>query len=176
MYMKVMSAEVNLRLWLDLPHTALFWSELHLWLINVCGVSCILSLLFYEGRDRWGKESGYGKCVYRHLIVLSSFTFLLFFCDKYYNTIITSWLIHTIQWHVLIVNRPTDLTIHHVWQAIQARLIFRCSHYWWIGWSGYHPIPYRLAESYRWGLFSMLNWLAKSCNRSTYSKASWSRE
>ena len=82
---------------------------------------------------------------------------------------------HTIQWHVPIVNRPTDLTIHHVWWAIQPWLIFRCSHCWWIGWSGYHPILYRLAESYRWGLFSMLTWLAENCNRSTYSKASWSR-
>jgi len=31
------------------------------------------------------------------------------------------------------------------------------------------PVLYRLAESYRWGPFSMLNWLAKNCKKGTYS-------
>ena len=34
---------------------------------------------------------------------------------------------------------------------------------------GIIPILYRLAESYRWGSFSILNWLAKNCKRGTYS-------
>jgi hypothetical protein len=76
---------------------------------------------------------------------------------------------HTIQWNVPVVDRPTDLTIHHVWWAIQAWLRFRCSHCWWIGWSGYHSILYGLAESYRWDPVSTLNWLAKNCKRGTYS-------
>jgi hypothetical protein len=33
---------------------------------------------------------------------------------------------------------------------------------------GITSIPYRLAESCRWGFFSMLNWLVKNCNRGTY--------
>ena len=35
---------------------------------------------------------------------------------------------HIIQWNVPIVNRPTDLTIHRVWWAIQAWLRFKCCH------------------------------------------------
>jgi hypothetical protein len=31
------------------------------------------------------------------------------------------------------------------------------------------PILYRLAESYRWGPFYILNWLAKNCKNITYS-------
>jgi hypothetical protein len=43
---KVVSAEVDLRSRLDLPHAALFCSELHPWLINA-GVGRVLSLFSF---------------------------------------------------------------------------------------------------------------------------------